>query len=177
MFDALCAADLDWSRVRVLPTDERWVPQTHERSNARLITERLLVNRASAARLLPLCVPGKTPEEVLPEIEALIAPELPISVLVLGMGTDMHTASLFPGAPGLELALDPDGPILAVVRPESEPELRVSLTAWVLNDALSKHLIIYGSDKKDALDRAMALPPEQAPVNAILGEITVHWAD
>ncbi len=50
VFDALCAADIDWARVDVVPTDERWVPEDHPRSNARLIKERLLVNRAASAR-------------------------------------------------------------------------------------------------------------------------------
>lgn len=86
VFDSLCAADLEWDRVRVLPTDERCVPADHERSNERLIRERLLTNRASVAQYLPLYVPGAEPEAALPEIESLIAPVLPLSVLVLGMG-------------------------------------------------------------------------------------------
>lgn len=177
IFDDLCAADLDWSRVHVLPTDERWVPQDHPRSNGRLICERLLVNRAGSARFLPLYAEADRPEDVLPEIEAMLVPELPISVLVLGMGEDMHTASLFPGAPGIDAALDPDAPVLAVLRPESVPEARVSLTARVLDGAMSKHLVIYGAAKRAALDKALTLPPEQAPVQAILTECTVHWAE
>lgn len=101
IFDVLCAADLAWDRVRIMPTDERWVPQDHPRSNARLLTERLLVNRAAAAHLLPLFAPSETPDRVLADLESQLMPVLPISVLVLGMGDDMHTASLFPGAPGL----------------------------------------------------------------------------
>lgn len=176
VFDVLCAADIDWARVHVLPTDERWVPQDHPRSNGRLITEHLLSGRATAARFLPLYAPAPRPEDVLAELEAMIAPELPISVLLLGMGTDMHTASLFPGAEGIETALDPEAPILAAIRPETEPEARVSLTAPVLDGALSKHLVILGHDKRAALERARELPPEMAPIAAVLGGLTVHWA-
>lgn len=177
IFDDLCAADLDWSRVHVFPTDERWVPADHPRSNARLICERLITNRAAAARFLPLLAPGHAPEEVLAEIEAMLVPELPISVLLMGMGTDMHVASLFPGAAGLEAALDPEAPVLAALRPETVPEPRITLTARVLDGALSKHLVIYGGEKRAALERAMGLPPEEAPVQAVLKQTTVHWAE
>ena len=177
IFDALCAADLDWSRVRVFPTDERWVPQDHDRSNGRLICDRLLTSRAAAARFLPLYAPASQPEDVLPEIESMLVPELPISVLLLGMGADMHTASLFPGVDGLNAALAHEAPILAALRPDTAPEPRVSLTARVLNGALSKHLVIFGADKREALANAMSLPPEEAPIQAVLDGTTIHWAE
>ncbi|TNF62669.1 MAG: 6-phosphogluconolactonase, partial [Rhodobacteraceae bacterium] len=85
IFDALCGADLDWDRVHVLPTDERWVPQEDPRSNAGMIARRLLTDRASAARLLPLYAPAADPSDVLPEVTAELVPEMPISVLVMGM--------------------------------------------------------------------------------------------
>lgn len=177
IFDGLCAADLEWDRVRVLPTDERCVPGDHERSNERLIRERLLTGRAAVASYIPLFAPGKAPEDILPEIESLIAPILPLSVLVLGMGEDMHTASLFPGMPGLDAALDSHAPALAVARTDVQPEARITLSAPVLDGALSKHLVIFGAAKRAALERAMTLPPEEAPIAAVLSGITVHWAE
>lgn len=177
VFDVLCAADLEWDRVRVLPTDERCVASDDDRSNERLIRERLLTNRASAAEYVPLYVPGDSPDSALAEIETLITPVLPLSVLVLGMGEDMHTASLFPGMAGLEAALDSHAPALVVARPETQPEARISLTGPVLDGALSKHLVIFGTSKRDALERAMSLPPEEAPIGAVLTGMTVHWAE
>ncbi|WP_299892688.1 6-phosphogluconolactonase [uncultured Ruegeria sp.] len=177
VFDVLCAADLEWDRVRVLPTDERCVPADHERSNERLIRDRLLTNRASVAQYVPLYVPGTNPDAALPEIESLIARILPLSVLVLGMGEDMHTASLFPGMDGLEAALDSHAPTLAVARTEVQPEPRITLSAPVLDGALSKHLIIFGAAKREALERAMSLPPEEAPIAAVTSGLTVHWAE
>lgn len=177
IFDVLCAADLEWDRVRVLPTDERCVPEGHDRSNARLIKARLLVNRASSATYLPLYVEADDPVDVLPELEAMITPEIPISVLMLGMGEDMHTASLFPGMRGLEAALDVHARPLAIASPDSQPETRITLTAPVLNGSLSKHLVIYGAQKRAVLERAVTLPPEQAPIAAVLDGMTVHWAE
>ncbi len=177
IFDMLCAVDLDWNRVRVFPTDERWVPQEHERSNGRLICDRLLRARAASATFLPLYAPVGAPEDVLADIEAMLTPELPISVLMLGMGADMHTASLFPGAEGLQAALASNAPVLTALRPDDMPERRVSLTARVLDGALAKHLVIYGAPKREALKRALSLPSELAPINAVLGQTTVHWAE
>ena len=177
VFDGLCAADLEWDRVRVLPTDERCVPGDHARSNERLIRERLLTNRASVAQYVPLHFADHEPEDVLPEIESLINPMLPLSVLLLGMGEDMHTASLFPGMGGLEAALDSHAPTLAVARTDVQPEVRITLTAPVLDGALSKHLIILGTAKREALERALSLPPEEAPIAAVLTGTTIHWAE
>lgn len=177
IFDTLCAADLDWARVYVMPSDERWVSPDDARSNARLIRERLLVNRAAAAKLVPLYAPADQPEDVLADIAATLDAQLPISVLLLGMGADMHTASMFPGVDGLAAALDVDAGHLAIMRPTSVPEARVTLTARVLDGALSKHLVIYGADKRTALERAINLPAQQAPVNAVLTDMTVHWAE
>lgn len=176
IFDDLCDADLDWSRVDVMLSDERWVPEVHVRSNTRLIRERLLTGRAAKARYLPLYAKAETPETVLPELEANIAPDLPISVLLLGMGADMHTASMFPGADRLEAALRRDAPILVPMRGGGAPEPRITLSARVLNEAMSKHLVITGQQKRAAIERARGMPPEEAPVAAVLSDLTVHWA-
>jgi len=175
VFDVLCDADLDWSRVTVLLSDERWVPEDDPRSNAALVRARLLTGRAAEARFLPFFAGGDDPEDVLSAVEDQIKPHLPISVGLLGMGTDMHTASLFPRGDNLRLALDPEAPILVSMRAEGLDCTRVSLSARVLRDTLSLHLVMSGADKRAALDRAMGLPPEEAPVAAILDEAEVHW--
>lgn len=176
VFDMLSASPLDWERVTVFLNDERWVDESSERSNGRLLKSRLLVERAAAAKFVPLYAPTATPEEGLAEVEAALEPHLPISVLLLGMGADMHTASLFPGADRLAEALSPDAPVLLPMRAEAAGEPRITLSARVLQKALHTHVLITGEEKRAALERARSLPVEEAPVRAILGDATVHWA-
>jgi 6-phosphogluconolactonase len=176
MFDSLCAADLDWARVRVLLTDERWVPETSERSNTRLIRQRLLTDRAAAAQYLPLYTGAATPEEAMDDLAASLAPALPLSVVLLGMGADMHTASIFPGADRLADALHGTAPVVPMRAPGA-PEPRVTLSAAVLRDAMRIHILITGPEKRAALERARHLTPEEAPVSVVLRQATIHWAE
>ena len=176
VFDALCDADLDWSRVHVMLTDERWVPEDHERSNTRLLRERLLVERAAEARFVPFYRPADTPEDVLEDLIETLRPELPVSILLLGMGSDMHTASLFPGADRLADALRKDAPPLMAMRAPGAPEARITLTAPVLFNAMRTHVVITGDEKRAAIEKARKLTPNEAPIALVLKDANVHWA-
>lgn len=176
VFDVLTGVNLDWNRVTVFLNDERWVPESNERSNGRLLKARLLRGLAADATFIPLYADTPEPEPSLPAITTAIEPHLPISVLLLGMGADMHTASLFPGADRLADALAPDAPILVPMRAPTAGEPRVTLSARVLADAMAIHILITGAEKRDALERAQRLPSEDAPVRAVLSNATVHWA-
>ncbi len=177
VFDMLSGVDLGWDKVAVLLNDERWVPEDNPRSNTRLLRERLLVGAAAKASLVPLYAPAERPEEVLETLADGIRPHLPISVLLLGMGADMHTASLFPGADRLAEGLAADAPILLPMRAGAAGEPRITLTAPVLRGAMNIHLLITGADKHAAVERAAHLPPLEAPVRCILDRATVHWAE
>ncbi|MEJ6398769.1 6-phosphogluconolactonase [Yoonia sp. 208BN28-4] len=172
-FDALCAADLDWSRVTVMLTDERRVPVTSERSNERLVRERLLQSRAAAATFLRY-LPDD--DGALDDMQGRVADHLPIDVLLLGMGTDMHTASIFPNSPDLDAALTTHDPLVAVTPPD-DLEPRVSLSMAALKGAMSVHVLIVGNDKKAALEKAQHAKPVDAPVAGILHDAMVHWAE
>src|SRR5690606_29170618 len=177
VFDTLSGIGIDWDRVTVFLNDERWVPESHARSNARLVRQRLLAGRAAAAHFLPFYADTPEPEQALDGLTSALSPHLPIDVLLLGMGADMHTASLFPGADRLAEALAPDAPVLMALRAAGAGEPRVTLTARVLADAMACHILITGPEKRAALDRAQGLPAEEAPVNAVLANATVHWAE
>ncbi|MBW6507173.1 MAG: 6-phosphogluconolactonase [Rhodobacteraceae bacterium] len=177
VFDTLSGADLDWANVTVFLGDERWVPESSDRSNTRQLRARLLQGRAAAARLLPLRADTPEPEAALATLADAIAPHLPITVLLLGMGDDMHTASLFPGADRLAEALAPDAPVLMALRAPGLPEARITLTAPVLAGALHTHVLITGAAKRAAILRAETLDPSEAPIRTVLTHATVHWAE
>ena len=176
IFDELCEFDLDWKKVSIILNDERWVPETNDRSNTKLVRERLLIKKASRATYISMYSNNLTPELGIPKLEQRIERHLPISVLLFGMGADMHTASLFPDGDNLKKALSDNAPILLPMRSESTLEARITLSAKVLNHSKIKHLVIFGEEKRAAFEKAIDLPSTRAPISAILPGASVHWA-
>lgn len=177
VFDTLSGADLDWGRVTVFLGDERWVDGDHKRSNSRLLRRHLLCGRAAAAQYIDLYTGDAQPDGATQKLGAALEPHLPVTVALLGMGNDMHTASLFPGADHLSAALAVDAPPLMAIRAAGAEEPRITLTRPVLAGAINLHLLIMGPEKREALERARKLDPQQAPIRAFLDHITVHWAE
>jgi 6-phosphogluconolactonase len=182
-FDCLARAELDWSKVQVTLVDERWVAESDERSNARLVRARLLQHAAAAALLVPLYSPESTPEAGQPivarRIEAL---PLPFDVVILGMGLDGHTASFFPGGDRLDEALDPatDEAVLPMRAPGAgEPRITLSLATLLKTRALFVH--IEGKAKRRVLtDAQLGLGPGASyPIRAVLDQtavpVAVYW--
>ena len=176
IFDKLCEFDLDWQRVSIILNDERWVPESNERSNTKLLRERLLIKKATLATYISMYSDTITPELGIPTLKKRIEPNLPISVLLFGMGTDMHTASLFPGGDNLDKALSNNAPTLLPMRAAGAMEARMTLTAQVLNSSRFKHLVIFGTEKRTAFEKVIDLPNSIAPISAILPGASVHWA-
>jgi len=155
-FEAVREKPLDWARIDVLLADERWVPETDDASNTRLVKENLLQGPASEANYLSLKQPGDTPADGLAAVETTLADlHLPLDVLILGMGNDGHTASLFPDAPELDQALDTDSSALASpMTPPSQAQKRITLTLRALSRAGFTALHLKGDDKLETLQAA-----------------------
>jgi 6-phosphogluconolactonase len=170
-FDRLSNVDLDWTRVAITLADERRVPDDSARSNARLVRQRLLRNRAKAASFTPLADVRLPEDQELAAASARIANlPMPADVVVLGMGDDGHTASWFPGADGLAEAMDPAARQLVapIVAPDA-PEPRLTLTGRVILRARAIALEIQGEAKLATFAAALAPGPEEAmPVRAVL---------
>ncbi|HEX4096674.1 MAG TPA: 6-phosphogluconolactonase, partial [Caulobacteraceae bacterium] len=95
VYDRLTATDLDWSRVTVALSDERFVASTSPDSNQRLVRERLLTGHAADARIVALKGEGPTPEDDAKAAEPAIRALAPFDAVLLGMGPEGHIASLF----------------------------------------------------------------------------------
>ncbi|MEI7600175.1 MAG: 6-phosphogluconolactonase [Aestuariivirga sp.] len=167
-FEKLSQIDIAWSRVSVTLVDERQVPETSERSNARLVREYLLQNKAAAARFVPL-------------VDNPDAAKIPaFDVAVLGMGNDGHTASFFPGGDTLAEAIDAGTPkrLIAITAPGAG-EPRLTFTLPVLEEAGRLALHIEGAEKQQVLKQALAEGPEEdMPVRAVLrgaAPVTLYW--
>lgn len=177
IYETLSGADLEWDRITVFLNDERWVDGDHKRSNSRLLHRHLLKDKAAPAEYIDLYTGEDTPDQAAPALADRLAPHLPITVLLLGMGNDMHTASLFPGGDNLAAALAADAPAVMSMQAEGAGEPRITLTRPVLAGAIHIHILLMGPDKREALERAQNLDPMAAPVRAFLDVATVHWAD
>ncbi|WP_227538056.1 6-phosphogluconolactonase [Marinobacter vulgaris] len=180
-FEALREKPLDWSRVDILLADERWVPENHEASNTRLVKENLLQGPASEANYLSLKQPGETPADGLAAVEAALADlHLPLDVLILGMGNDGHTASLFPDAPELGKALDTDAAAIVLpMTPPSQSEKRITLTLRALSRAGFTALHLKGDDKLETLQAACSdiSRVREMPVRAFLKPgLQIFWS-
>lgn len=172
VYDLMALAPLDWARVRITLTDERWVDPASPDSNARLVRERLLTHRAAEAAFHPLHGGEPDPESAARHASALFHSWPPLDVVMLGMGEDGHVASLFPGSPALELGLDPAAPACIAVpagvgRPP--PQARLSLTIRGLITAGLVVILTSGAAKRRVLERALeGGDPRELPVRAVL---------
>lgn len=182
-FARLAQLPLVWDAVTIGLTDERWVPVTDPASNEGLVRSTLLVGHAARARLVGLYTGEPTPEEAVAHCAERVARiARPFDVVLLGMGEDGHTASLFPGAPGLEDALSPDAPDLCVAgRSPHAPHARMSRTVRALLDARALVLMFAGERKRRTYEAACEEGPEaEMPVRAILRQrrvpLDVYWA-
>ena len=180
-FELLSREDLDWSRVTVIPSDERWVPIDDPDSNERLIRTRLLQGPAINGNILSFFRTGLDAVQSLPQIEKDLAVlTQPFSASLLGMGEDGHFASLFPDFTGLQKALDPDcKSACTMVQTAASPHLRISLTLSALLNSAYTVLLIFGETKRAVFESA-SLGSSTYPIEALLNlsrnPVMVVWA-
>jgi 6-phosphogluconolactonase len=181
LFRLLRSMPVPWPRISVVPSDERWVDTDDDASNEQMIRNELFAGSAEAADLVSLYRPGLTAEQALPTLAAALAEvKRPFDVVVLGLGDDGHTASLFPDAPDLAEALTSDA-LVVVQRLPRLPHARVSLTPRALLDARRLYLLFFGDVKRAVYERAVrAGPAEELPVRAIIHQtrvpVAAFWA-
>jgi len=181
LFAVLSGLALPWERVTVTLADERWVPADDDASNEALVRRRLLTGAAAGARFVGLRNAAATPEAGRDACEAaLAAVPRPFDVVVLGMGGDGHTASLFPDAPELAEGLGTRR-LCVPVRPPAAPHARMSLSLHALLD--SRRLVVHvtGDDKWRVYRAALEDGPvDRLPIRAVLSsghpDLSVFWA-
>ncbi|MCV6606475.1 MAG: 6-phosphogluconolactonase [Porticoccaceae bacterium] len=170
-FQALSRRELPWQQVIVTLVDERWVEPDHPASNARLVAEQLLKNRARKARFMPLKNSSETPFEGVDQVEqSLRELSLPFDVVVLGMGDDGHTASFFPHADNLAEALDVDGERLCLaIKPPVAPHDRITLSLPAILNSRYLALHFEGDSKWRVFQKALGMAAQTSyPVSAVL---------
>ena len=155
MFQSMVRSGFDWRRVQLFWVDERCVPPTDPESNYRMTDEYLIqparipqrnVHRIHAE--LPPDIAARRYEEEIIEVFGLEAGELPhFDVVHLGVGSDSHTASLFPGDPMIE---NRDRIAASVHRP-TIARSRVTLLPGVLLSARNAAVLVAGADKAQAM--------------------------
>lgn len=183
LFERLADAELDWDDVWITLGDERWVGTDDPASNERLAREHLLKRSAAAAHFVGLRNGAASAQAGAAASWSAVA-ELPrpFDFMLLGMGDDGHTASLFPGSPGLERALDLSQPpgCVAMTSPAT-PRERLSFNLRALLDCRRIGVLISGKAKWATYERARgAGPVSEMPVRALLRQqnvpISVYWA-
>ncbi|UOO82567.1 6-phosphogluconolactonase [Uruburuella testudinis] len=183
-FEALSQKDLDWAKIGLTLVDERIVPTDHADSNTGLVRQYLLQNKAAAAHWIPMVEADAR--------EAALAPEAALQTalkhfrqpdaLVLGMGGDGHTASLFPQAPQLDKGLDlaNDVPLLHTT-PVTAPHERISMTLAAILNTPAVFLAIQGEEKKKVFEAAAQGLNKTFPISYVLNqpkvECHVHYAN
>ncbi len=188
LYAALAQRPLPWERVTVALVDERWVDTDHAASNEKFVKQALLHDAAAQAKFVGMKGEAETAlagvEHVNGRYDAVPSP---FDLLILGMGPDGHTASLFPDAVGLKHALDAsDQELCCAITAHQSPVTgkhtqRMTLTLHGILQARQIVLLITGEEKLAVYRQALRNTSYNSmPVSAVLQQqqtpVAVYWA-
>jgi len=184
LFKLLSNADIEWSKVTVSLVDERFVPDGHKDQNGELVKANLLQNKALKAQFIPLVQNAEDATSNLDQVRSSFSSNhFPLSVVILGMGTDGHTASLFPAAPELDEGMDLNqSEWLMITNPKVAPHQRITFTRKALLNTNRLILHCYGQEKALILKEAeQKLDYHIYPIAAFMGQdmidLEVYWTE
>ncbi len=177
MFEQLSNIDIPWQHVTISLVDDRWVETDHDDSNQKLIKESLLQNFAQNANFIPLYQQGLNAPKAISRINLMFKQvRQPFDVILLGMGNDGHTASLFPCSEQITQGMSTSELYLST-QPTTAPYARVSLSAHAITASRHLFLQLKGLDKQQTLEKALSQNNElKMPIKRFLTkDITVLW--
>ena len=180
LYNVLRELPLPWPTMDLCLSDERWVPIDDEASNEGML-ERELIRDPGPAKLISMARRADTAEADAARVEAeLRGRSEPWDLVLLGMGNDGHTASLFPGAKGLAEALAGERRCVAV-EPVDSPNVRLTLTLQELLNSRRIILLLRGAEKWRVYREALEGDNINAmPVRAVLHQrqvpVDVYWS-
>jgi len=174
MFALLSEQDIEWSKVNIALVDDRWVPESDAASNGAMVKDALLINKAAAANFVAMKTEQEDAFEAVSSVtENLAHLTAPFDVVILGMGEDGHTASIFPCCAQLDDALT-TSKVLMATEPTTAPHQRMTFTKSALLNSKQLYLHLVGESKEAVLNDVAAGDDErQKPIRAFLNQSDV----
>ena len=180
LFKEFSLLSIDWTKIDLTLADDRWVDAKNADSNELLVRTHLIKNKAAQVNFISLKNDAKTAKEGQIYSEKMLRKiTLPFDVVVLGMGSDGHTASLFPCSDELPEAMNLNNSnYLISTSPKTAPYERISLTARVIFDSKNVFLHLNGSSKLQTLESAMEYKDlNKMPIYTFLKNgLSIYWS-
>ncbi len=181
LFEELAQRPLPWNKITVTLADERWVDISSKDSNEAMVRETLLCGAAAEARFIPLKNTAESASEGWEMCHEILAAQFDrFDLVILGMGEDGHTASLFPrvSVPALDSS---NLALCAAINPPKAPHERMTLTASALLNSRKIVLHIVGDKKQQVyLDALKPGSADEFPIRVVLHQdrvpVDVYWS-